>query len=235
MYPDFKPKAYYRCMRNVATNIPGEQCPYPLLPQKMADALVWERIEELLRHPELLLEEFKTKQKERAEENAVLLEQAESLRAEIHKGDVKLNRLLEIYTDGDIDRDTYRKKKNEYKAATKDAERDLAAIDAQLEQDVISADRKALLVEFCEQMQGSLDSIAFEEKRRMLRILDVTVLHMPEHGKLKLTGTFPEIQFRTKPPDDAPHPSSDPSKKLAPTPPRRPPNCESTVASRADR
>jgi hypothetical protein len=161
---------------------------------------LWHQYSGRLAHPQLLIAKYEEKQQERAQENAILLEQAESLRADIYKGKAKIDRLVDLYSDGDVDRATYRKKKREIKDAVKDAVIELAALEAQMEAHALTDDRKTRLLEFCRAMVDRLDaSPPLDEKRKVLLMLDVKVTHLPDQAELKVTGAFPDEYLSTTP------------------------------------
>jgi len=180
----------YRCTRNTTPISEEKQgCPYPN--QDLIENTMWDYIKGLMLHPERLLDEFEERQREAEKKNAFLLEQAEGLQADIHKSKVKLDNLLDLFLAEEVDKKTYKRKKKEIKNAIKDTKRELARVRAQLEKEPLTEDHKAQLLEFCEKMQKGLEIANFEDKRQLLKILDVRVSLLPEEDTIMVQGAFP--------------------------------------------
>jgi len=146
----------------------------------------------LLLNPERLLAELEKSEQEEGAKNAVLRERAESLRAEVHKSDVKLATLLDMRLEGDIDRRTYKQKRRKIEAATQEAKQELAEVQRQLQRPPLTEEIKKDIVAYCARMtQEYLRDATFEDKRQFLLMFHVKVTHLPEEEAVKVEGTFP--------------------------------------------
>ena len=183
----------YRCKRDV-TRVERE-CDAPRLNQQLVEDLVWNYIEGLLLNPEALIAGYEERQKEIEKENAILLERAEVLQADIHKAEVKLDNLLDLFLAKEIDRQTYKRKKREIEDDIKDTRLELARVQAQLEREPFTEDHKAQLLAFCEEVQGGLEIATFEDKRHLLLMLDVKIKHLPDEEAVKVEGAFPDTKL----------------------------------------
>ncbi len=181
----------YRCKRDV-TRVERE-CDAPCLNQELVEGVVWDFIEGLLSDPEALLAGIEEVNRKAEEVNALFRERAEDLRAEIARADMRLANLLDLRIDGEIDKQTYERKRKEIEADTQDAKIELATTEAWLPNGPpMTEEEKAALVERCQALLGKYhETISFEDKRQMLLQLDVKVTHLPEKEAVRVEGAFP--------------------------------------------
>jgi hypothetical protein len=181
----------YRCSKDSETTIDAEKCPHPRLPQRETDELVWERIRGLILEPQELVMGYEKTQREQEHKNAILLEQAEGLRTEIHQAKVKLDNLLDLLLAEDIDKETYRRKKGEIERGITDAKLELTKVEAELQAEKFTDGDKEQLLAFCKRIAQNLEAATFEDKRRLLLMLGVSVKHRPDENLLVVSGAFP--------------------------------------------
>ena len=185
---DRRPKAYhyYRCTDSTRT-WKHERCLETKIHADEADALVWDKIAEALRNPELLVREHN-----RRVENGSDSKAKERL-SQIGRGLIQLKRKqdrnLDLYTEEELDMPTLKKRQEMLRGQKASLEREKEAIQRMLERnntDMLSAN------EFCQLISQGLDAVTFEEKRQILRQLNI-------EGRVKddvitLTGCIPNAQ-----------------------------------------
>jgi hypothetical protein len=181
----------YRCSKDSETTIDAEKCPHPRLSQRETDELVWERIRGLILDPQELVMGYEKTQCEQEHKNAILLEQAEGLRIEIHQAQVKLDNLLDLFLAEDIDKETYRRKKGEIERSVTDTRLELTKVEVELQAKRFTDGDKERLLRFCERIAQNLEAVTFADKRRLLLMLGVSVKHRPDENLLFVSGAFP--------------------------------------------
>jgi hypothetical protein len=162
-----KPYHYYRCTDSTRT-WKHERCLETKLHAEEADALVWEKIAEALRNPELLLREYN-----RQVENGNDIKAPERL-SQIDRELIKLKRKqdrnLDLYVEGLVDMLTLKKHQETVRGQRASLVREREALQRVLERN--STDMPSVN-EFCQLISNGLDSVTFEEKRQILRLLNI--------------------------------------------------------------
>jgi chromosome segregation ATPase len=152
-----------------------------------ADALVWDRVAQALRNPELLIKEY-DKQLE-ADEDAKLQERLSQIDRELNKLKRKQDRNLDLYAEEEIDMPTLKKRQEMLRGQKASLEREKEALKRQLERndtDVLSVS------EFCRFISQGLDMVTFEEKRQILRLLNIE--GRVKDGVITLTGCISDAE-----------------------------------------
>ncbi len=181
-----KPYHYYRCSDSTRT-WKEHHCLECRLHAEEADALVWDRVAEALRNPELLIKEY-DKQLE-ADEDAKLQERLSQIDRELNKLKRKQDRNLDLYAEEEIDMPTLKKRQEMLRGQKASLEREKEALKRQLERndtDVLSVS------EFCRFISQGLDVVTFEEKRQILRLLNIE--GRVKDGVITLTGCIPDAE-----------------------------------------
>jgi len=150
-----------------------------------ADMLVWEKIAEALRNPELLIREYTRKVENgndvKARERLIQIER------ELNKLKRTQDRNLDLYAEEEIDMPTLKKRQEILRGQKASLEREKEALRRMLERtntDMLSVS------EFCRLISQGLDVVTFEEKRQILRLLNIE--GRVKEGVITLTGCIPE-------------------------------------------
>jgi len=185
---DRRPKGYhyYRCSDSTRTWKEHRCLEYRLRAEE-ADTLVWDKIAEALRNPELLTKEYE-KQLE-AGQDAKLQERLGQINRELNKLTSKQNRNLDLYTEGEIDMPALKKRQEKLHGDKASLEREVEALQKMLERNKIDT---VSVSEFCQLVSRGLDTVTFDEKRQILRLLNI-------EGRVKdrvitLTGCIPDAE-----------------------------------------
>ncbi len=183
---DRRPKAYryYRCSDSTRT-WKEQRCFECRLRAEEADALVWDKIAGALRNPELLVKEY-DKQLQ-AGQDAKLQERFSQIDRELNKLTSKQNRNLDLYTEGEIDMPTLKKRQEKLRADKASLEREEQALKKIIERSKVDM---VSVTAFCQLISQGLDVVTFEEKRQILRLLNIegTV----KDRAITLTGCIPD-------------------------------------------
>ena len=185
---DRRPKAYhyYRCTDSTRT-WKHERCLEKKIHAEEADMLVWEKIAEALRNPELLIREYTRKVENgndvKARERLIQIER------ELNKLKRTQDRNLDLYAEEEIDMPTLKKRQEILRGQKASLEREKEALRRMLERtntDMLSVS------EFCRLISQGLDVVTFEEKRQILRLLNIE--GRVKEGVITLTGCIPDAQ-----------------------------------------
>lgn len=173
---------YYRCAgsyRIVTLNT----CKAPMLPAKTnsktlgLDDLVWNAVAERLKNPDLILKELRRQQENG--EIASSITEIEKKLADKEKRllelDKQKNELLDFRMEGLISSDDLRKRLAKLQKYKEDLTREINSLNYRLKalkrQNQLPVDIKT----FCERFAKLVDTMSFEEKREIIRMLDIRV------------------------------------------------------------
>jgi len=175
---------YYRCTDSARTW--RQQCCHEgKLYAEEADALVWDKVAEALKNPELLTREYGRQLEDNNGSKAE--ERLNQIQAELNKLKRQQDRNLDLYTNEEIDMPTLKKRQELLRGRKASLEREKEALQRILERN--NTDMSSI-TQFCELISQGLDAVTFEEKRQILRLLNI-------EGRVKdsvitLTGCIPE-------------------------------------------
>jgi site-specific DNA recombinase len=164
-----KPRSYYRCLGRDGYRFCGRRI-CDNLPQSTEDldAAVWNDVCLLLREPDRLRCEFERRQQGRGSDHEA---QSERLRAAMVKVKQGISRLLDAYTAGLLDADEFepRIKQLKERLAKLESERELVTQQAKQEEELRLVFSR--LEDFADQINESLTSADWQQRREILRAL----------------------------------------------------------------
>ncbi|MDA8337006.1 MAG: recombinase family protein, partial [Peptococcaceae bacterium] len=170
-------KRIYRCPRYdhiLAGDKPT--CHGPTVKADEAESVVWEAVSDLLRNPEVLHKEYERRLAENGTPGATDEEQRR-MDAEVRKLKKQEDRLLDAYQAGMIEMDVLKERMGTIKAQKKALEDRRQALENQQRQNLRIQDALAALENFREEVGGSLDSLDFQGRQKVLRtVLDQVVV-----------------------------------------------------------
>lgn len=179
---------YYRCRRTSADY--SDRCDLPVLRQDAAEQWVWGTVAEALLEPEMLFEGLRAKRERAAEEYKLLLDAITVTEAQITKLEQKLERLLELYLDGEIAKPTYLQRRAQVGRKIEEKQQEKTDRESQFaNQDVISEEAETEALQFCQEVSIGLEHVTFEDKVKILDLLDIALVTDGE--TVTLTGVIP--------------------------------------------
>jgi site-specific DNA recombinase len=167
----------YRCHGNDPIYVGNQEtCQGVKVKADEAEALVWEAVADLLRNPELVKSEYERRLAVNGMPDATEDEQ-HRLDAEVRKLKRQEDRLLDAYLGEMIDKNTYKERADILKAQKKALEDRRQSLDVQKQQSIRIQDALAALENFRQEVGGSLDTLDFEGRQKVLRtVLDEVVV-----------------------------------------------------------
>ena len=177
---------YYRCADSTRT-WKHERCHGRFLHAQDADALVWDKIAEALRNPQLLTDEYAHLQEQGL--NARDSDRLKDLDREIGKLKKQQDRNLDLYVEEEIDKSTLKQRQDKLRGQKASLEREREAVQKMLSYTNTDIESFA---QFCQAISQRLDDVSFEEKRQILHLLNIE--GRVNDGAIILTGCIPQVE-----------------------------------------
>ena len=153
----------------------------------MEDA-VWQAITEALQHPELLAKEYQQRIAQAAKPASIEAERKQ-MTAVLKRVKAQEDRVTDAYVNEAMGLDRYKAEMEKLRQKCTELERCVKELDARQQQE--QDGRKALknLDRFCHQVSEGLETMTFEERQQLLRLLveRVTV----EEGRVRVETVIP--------------------------------------------
>lgn len=186
--PGRRPRAYhyYRCSDSTK-RWKHQRCLGPKLYAEEADALVWGRIAEALRNPQLLTEEYARLRGEGL--NARDGDRLNELDARIGNLKRQQDRNLDLYVEGVIDMAALKERQEKLRGQRASLEREREAMQKMLSYAKTEIES---LAQFCQSISQRLDDVSLEEKRQILYLLNIE--GRVKDGIITLTGCIPKAE-----------------------------------------
>ncbi|MFV1968773.1 MAG: recombinase family protein [Pirellulaceae bacterium] len=187
--------AYYRCVGTDAYRFGGQRvCDNKQVRTDKLDEAVWNDVCELLRNPDLLREEYERRLASSSQPSAHRL----SLKKQLDQSRRTVNRLIDAYSDGVINRDEFDPRLERARTQLTQREEKLAQSQA------ADAEREALqdslqcLESFASQIEGGLDEADWHTRREILRTAIDHVQVEPYQIRITYRINFPLFLNRQK-------------------------------------
>jgi len=159
---------------------------------------VWEAVKEILLNPSALWEGYRAREAEVISQKAKLVERLESMLKLKGKAEQKLEALTEAYLDPDIGirKAEYTRRRREIEKGVAEWDREVQDVQGWLETEAITQERMEAIEEFAAQVTEGIELLDFEEKRKVLQMLEVrgVVHHDGEESWIELEGLFPPTE-----------------------------------------
>jgi len=150
---------------------------------------IWDTVKDQLLDRNTLKEEIQRQREEASVENDRKLIRVEAIDAAISEVDRKLGMLLDAYLNGGFAKTVINQRKNELMAQRDDLEKEALRIQDELKSAIITTDEEKELLEFADELKIRLDNPTFEQKRRVLELLDLRI-DVICREKVKLSGVI---------------------------------------------
>ena len=175
----YGPTLYYRCQAHRR----GYPCTMKdtSFRTDRADKAAWEWVKGLLKDREQLEASLRTYQEQREELNRPLQERLTIIDGLLKEKEAKLSRLLDLYLDGEFERDVLNERKTRLKNEMTKLEAEYERLNARMEEQQFGEERLQSVVEFAAAIGAGIEKAEtdFEKRRKIVEALDVT-------GKLDL-------------------------------------------------
>jgi len=167
---------YYRCLGSDRWRYPnGAICKSHPIRQDYLDAIVWQKVIELIGNPELVRIEIERRMREIQQSNPTKIRQ-ETLKRDLTRVQKGIDRLLDAYQEGLLPLDELRRRVPELRKKETTLKLDLQKLESSLvDQDKIQK-LTASLENFLKRLEESARSLDVKEQQRILRLVVKEVL-----------------------------------------------------------
>jgi site-specific DNA recombinase len=185
-------RCYYRCMGQDGYRWPtGRVCDAHPVRVEVLDELVWQNVEQLIRHPQLVLQEYTqrvdTKQKQRLSLDQLLNKKQQ----EIQQQEDQKQRLLDLYQAGSMSLEGIQGRLEQIRARIQQIQEEWRFLQHEKEQQF----RQLQLIEQFEAFQHKLDTnlseLTFEQKKVLVRLLVKEVIVDTTTEEIIIRHTLP--------------------------------------------
>ena len=171
--PNGHATSYYRCNAAIG-NVVGRRCGMPSFRADQLEPAVWGWVADLLLHPDQLAEGLRARQAEAEEEAKALRDRLGLVEKSIADHDRQIEKLLDLYLSGDdFPKELLTQRKKELVKAREELEEERATLARALEAATVSDAAIEEVEAFCRQVREGLEHATFEDKRRIIELLDV--------------------------------------------------------------
>jgi len=170
----------YRCLRaHAANSSSGQRCPPGARRAQLLEETVWETITETLSQPQWLAEEYQRRVSAATSPGGLNLERTQiALAVKRLKG--QEDRLTDAYLREAMALERYKTEMTKLRDRREDVDRAAAALEQRQRQELDSKEALEHLQRFCQQIARGLESMTFDEKQRLLRLV-VEGIRVEEH------------------------------------------------------
>ena len=190
------PISYYRCHRCVAAPGSGIKCPSKRVKAELLDTAVWNYITEVIMDEKTLFSGLRLAREKTARKRQIIESSIAGLLAKNARAQADVDRLVDMHLNDEIDRQTFRSKKEKI---GQDAEKRLAEI-ADLnkrlaEHAVVSEEDEVALRNLRSVLSRRISSpnVPPSEKARVLDILKVACIWDERTGELAISGLIEHV------------------------------------------
>lgn len=184
---------YYQCKGRVSADLPQNTalCTSKSIRTDTLDNCVWRQIQQLLRHPSLVLQEYLTQSSKLVDPSSELSTLLQRKKKEIQQQNHQKKRLLDLYQTGTIELDAIQARLESLRRNIRHLEKELEILQQNQHQALEHSQLLQTFEQFCSQWQSNLDHLSFDQKQTLIRLLirDVVVDY---HAKqLEITHSIP--------------------------------------------
>ena len=181
---------YYKCKRN-SPGYYDNRCRSGCLRADVAERIVWDYLCEMMQDEDYLFSQVALKREEAKEAQKVLVASIAALDTQDERDHQKLDRLLDLYSDGGITKEVFLKKKRKVETDIKDRDFERADLQARLSAaGILSEDEETELRTYRAHIANGIDNSDFATKRRLLEVLMVKVVWDSKKDELMVSGIF---------------------------------------------
>ena len=181
------PYAYYRCVGTDAYRFGGQRvCENKQVRTDKLDEAVWNDACELLRNPKLLRKEY-----ERRLAAPETSDGERSLRKQISNAQRTVNRLIDAYADGVVNRQEFDPRIERARKRLSDLAAKLKALQSQTREQAALREALACLDNFADTIHANLDHADWSTRREILRTLIERVVIEPNQIRIVYRINFP--------------------------------------------
>lgn len=177
----------------------ASRCDVKRLPRERLEGWAWKTLMKLGEEPEQIRQEMALRREEAASRNVLVQQAIEGLEREINRLKRQKSDLLDLYLNRDrsaegLSRDDYETKARQINAQVAELDAQIARRQGEMKPDAYTPDEAEEAIRLLEDLRLVGTEATFEDKRVLLRLLNVQVLY---DGRLiQLAGSVPVCKIR---------------------------------------
>ena len=175
IYKTHLKRAYYRCPSNEAEHW-RKRCPNNFsIRQEVLERAIWDTVRAFFLDPQNLLDEIERRKSEAALEAEHGEHRLLEIDTEITEIDRKLGILLDQLLNGGFVKSVVEQRKSSLMNQRAELEGEAQRIQAQMGSGTITPEQEIELVEFANQVGDQLENMPFDQKRRLLELMELRI------------------------------------------------------------
>ena len=192
--PPGKDHFYYRCQGIDASRFIDKKkvCTGRPIRCEVLDELVWEQIKKLLKEPELVLNEFNSRIAMQNKSSSTLDNAISQQQKLVSQYQQERARLIKLYQNGTVDLQEIQLNLEQIRNKIKKAQSEINLLDAEKKQ----KDQFLILVnklgDFTKNLNSNLNSLNFEQKQKIVRLLTDDIVVNTITGTIKVRHVVPQ-------------------------------------------
>ena len=177
---------YYRCTGHDGT-IANVKCPIPQFRLDAVDGVVWEWVTGFLTNPELLEQGMAEYQAEQEVKNERVFERVAIIDELLADHQEQLNRILDLYLEGDFPKELLVEKKTRLEETTQSLEREKLDLRDFFEKKSLTPEQFQDIQEFSRRIIEGINLVSsnFETRKQIIELLDIQVVCMLDENSNK--------------------------------------------------
>jgi site-specific DNA recombinase len=147
----------------------GSKCPNRTVQAEMIEELVWQAVSELLRNPQILIDQYN--QRQESDYGTPEQQEQQRLKRRLAKLERESKRLIDAYQSGIIELDDLKERRERVAEECRRLEERLSSLEQQRQGQQRQAALATTVEEFCRNISAALDNPSFETKQKILRLV----------------------------------------------------------------
>jgi len=161
---------YYRC--NGAWRV-TKVCDTPNFRVDDVDNTIWEWVKDMLLNPENLAEGLQEIQAKMRQSHQALFDRLDIIAKRIEETKRQLEKLLDLYLSNNFPREMLQERKSRLEETLASLQKEQVEISGHLQTEILSDEQITDIRAFCEPIRDLLQNASFEERRRIIDLLEV--------------------------------------------------------------
>ena len=186
----------YKCHRaHYVSSSTGKRCRPGAVPAGPVEMAVWEAVKDVLRRPELLVEEYKRRLAEAGVASDWEFER-KKIKLALRRAEGKIDKLTDAYLNDALELPDYKSKMEQLRAQRAGLQSATKDLDRREQQEDRSRSALDHLQRFCNQVAQGLDAMTFGERQQLLRLVVERIA--VEGDKVQVETIIPTEQHDVK-------------------------------------
>lgn len=188
---------HYRCIRKYQFGVKSPSaCDCRNVNGPLVENEVWNRVVGLLLDEERLFNEIEIRRDEMQRSKQIIEQTIKTIEGQIEMEQIRLDRLLDLYLDGDVDKRAYAKKRRNLESKVEQRQIEVRDLCKHLEETKpITSAREAELMQLRTALLVRLEDASFKQMKQLLNTLQVECVYDDDSGEVLMTGVFGTQRF----------------------------------------